>query len=133
MSGQENNGMKKDQDHSHGAAHSESGGSKKSPIALVISEIELLLAEKRTALSVMRTGIAVLALPLSIVSVLIVTSRYYTASQVIHWLISLSVVNVLLVVLGFYLVMAALHRIRTVNRRIQELKVRFRDISELIE
>ena len=42
----------------------------------VFGEIQLLLAEKRTALSSMRTGIAVFALPLSVLSVLVATSKY---------------------------------------------------------
>ena len=44
---------------------------------LSINQVQLLLSEKRTALSVMRTGIAVLALPLSIFSALIATSKWY--------------------------------------------------------
>ena len=44
---------------------------------LSINQVQLLLSEKRTSLSVMRTGIAMLALPLSIFSALIATSKYY--------------------------------------------------------
>ena len=51
---------------------------------LVFDQIQLILAEKPTALSTMRTGIAVFALPISAFSVLIVASRYYDASQVLH-------------------------------------------------
>src|SRR5436853_3351931 len=43
---------------------------------LILGEIQVLLAEKRAALASMRTGIAVFALPLSVLSVLIATSRY---------------------------------------------------------
>ena len=39
------------------------------------NEVQLLLAEKRTSLSAMRTGIAIFAFPLSVLSVLIATSR----------------------------------------------------------
>ena len=49
---------------------------------LSINKVQLLLSEKRTALSVMRTGIAVLALPLSIFSALIATSRWYNVMEV---------------------------------------------------
>ena len=45
--------------------------------AVHISHIQLILAEKRTSLAVLRTGIVVLSLPLSVVTVLIATSRYY--------------------------------------------------------
>ena len=47
-----------------------------------IGEVQLLLSEVRTALSLMRTGIAILALPLSVFSVLVATSRYYDALNV---------------------------------------------------
>jgi len=53
----------------------------------VFGEIQLLLAEKRTALSSMRTGIAVFALPLSVLSVLVATSKYYDVLRVLHFLV----------------------------------------------
>lgn len=56
---------------------------------VVMDEIQLILAEKRTSLSVMRTGIAILALPLSVMSVLVATSRLYDAPSVLHFLIPL--------------------------------------------
>src|SRR5881296_2993719 len=43
---------------------------------VIFGEIQVLLAEKRTALASLRTGIAVFALPLSVLSALIATSRY---------------------------------------------------------
>lgn len=45
--------------------------------SLAFNEVQLILAEKRTALSTMRTGISVFVLPLSVLSVLVATSRYY--------------------------------------------------------
>ena len=55
--------------------------------ALLLGEIQVLLSEKRTALSSMRTGIAVFALPLSVLSVLIATSRYYSIGKVMPLLL----------------------------------------------
>jgi uncharacterized membrane protein YidH (DUF202 family) len=49
---------------------------------VIFGEIQVLLAEKRTALASMRTGIAVFALPLSVLSALIATSRYYSMEKV---------------------------------------------------
>jgi len=46
------------------------------PDPIIINEGQLILAEKRTSLAVIRTGIAVFALPLSVLSLLIVTSKY---------------------------------------------------------
>ena len=45
------------------------------PDNVIFGEIQVLLAEKRTALASLRTGIAVFALPLSVLSALIATSR----------------------------------------------------------
>ena len=42
------------------------------PDAIVINEVQLILAEKRTSLASLRTGIAVFALPLTVLSFLIV-------------------------------------------------------------
>ena len=52
--------------------------------ALVFNEVQLVLAEKRTALSAMRAGIAVFVLPLSVLSALIATSKYYDLLKVLH-------------------------------------------------
>jgi hypothetical protein len=52
------------------------------PDNVIFGEIQVLLAEKRTALASLRTGIAVFALPLSVLSALIATSRYYSLDKV---------------------------------------------------
>src|SRR5438552_19010318 len=77
----------------------------------LFNEIQLILAEKRTALSGLRTGIAVFALPLSVASVLIATSKLYNALQVLNLLIVLLVLNLGLICLGLYLVFHSLARI----------------------
>jgi hypothetical protein len=99
---------------------------------LIINEIQLLLAEKRTALSLMRTGIAVFALPLSVFSVLIATSRFYTPGAVLHWLIAVLVINLALVALGAYLVVRALLRIHAIEGSISLLKARVPDIGAFV-
>jgi hypothetical protein len=75
--------------------------------ALLLGEIQVLLSEKRTALSSMRTGIAVFALPLSVLSVLIATSRYYSIGKVMPLLL----LNLGLVVLGTWLVFHSIGRL----------------------
>jgi hypothetical protein len=67
---------------------------------VIFGEIQVLLAEKRTALASMRTGIAVFALPLSVLSALIATSRYYSIEKVMPLLAPLMLLNLGLVVLG---------------------------------
>ena len=99
---------------------------------LAVQEMQLLLAEKRTALSTLRTGIAVFALPLSVLSVLIATSKAYEVAQVIHWLVPLVLLCAGLVVLGVYLISIAVWRIRRYDRLIDGLKRKHTRLAELL-
>jgi uncharacterized membrane protein YidH (DUF202 family) len=89
---------------------------------LLINELQLLLAEKRTSLAVLRTGIAVFVLPLSVMSVLIATSEYYSLNKVLHLFVPVVILNSLLVILGIYLIVRALLRIYRVDQHINEIK-----------
>ena len=100
---------------------------------MVINEIQLLLAEKRTSLSTMRTGIAVLVLPLSVLSVLIATSKYYDMIQVMHLILPLLALCTALVVLGAYLIIRSIMRIRLQDRHILEIKKKHGRIAEIID
>jgi len=101
--------------------------------SLILGEIQVLLAEKRTSLSALRTGIAIFALPLSVLSVLIATSRYYSIGQVMPLLVPLLLLNFGLVVLGSWLIYISIHRIRHYEHRIRELTQKYRSIAEFIE
>src|SRR5882672_10361504 len=92
---------------------------------LTFNEVQLLLAEKRTALSTLRTGIAIFAFPLSVLSVLIATSRSYEPHEVLHWLVPLLVINAGLVALGVYLIVVAIRRIRHYDRLIDKFKRKY--------
>jgi len=105
-----------------GGTVSSEGSSQGRDSLLLLNEMQLLLSEKRTALSIMRTGIAVLALPLSVFSVLIATSRYYNAAQVLHFLILVAVISAGLVALASYLIIRAVGRLHSLDRRINDLK-----------
>jgi uncharacterized membrane protein YidH (DUF202 family) len=98
-----------------------------------LAKSKLLLAEKRTALAALRTGIAVFALPLSVLSVLIATSRYYSTGKVMPLLVPLLLLNLGLVVLGSWLIYRSIHRIHHYERRIRELSQKYRSIAEFIE
>jgi uncharacterized membrane protein YidH (DUF202 family) len=100
---------------------------------LIFGEIQVLLAEKRTALASLRTGIAVFALPLSVLSVLIATSRYYSIGKVMPLLVPLLLLNFGLVVLGSWLIYRSIHRIHHFEHRIRELSQKYRSIAEFIE
>jgi uncharacterized membrane protein YidH (DUF202 family) len=100
---------------------------------IIFGEIQVLLAEKRTALASLRTGIAVFALPLSVLSALIATSRYYRIEKVIPLLAPLMLLNLGLVVLGTWLVFRSIHRIRHFETRVRELSEKYRSIAQFIE
>jgi hypothetical protein len=100
---------------------------------LIFGEIQVLLSEKRTALASLRTGIAVFALPLSVLSVLIATSRYYNFSKVMPLLAPLLLLNLGLVVLGSWLIYHSIRRIHHYDRIIRGLTQKYRSIAEFIE
>src|SRR4051794_37078831 len=101
--------------------------------AVIFGEIQLILAEKRTALSSLRTGIAIFALPLSVLSVLVATSKYYDVLKVLHFLLPLLLLNAGLIALGGYLIFHAISRIRRFDRHIRELKRQHSAIAEFID
>ena len=103
------------------------------PENIIINEVQLLLAEKRTSLSTLRTGITVFVLPLSVLSVLIATSKYYNILQVMPLIIPLFIICVLLVFLGSYLIIRAMIRMRHHDSLILKLKRKHRWIAEFID
>ena len=103
------------------------------PDNFIFGEIQVLLAEKRTALASLRTGIAVFALPLSVLSALIATSRYYSFEKVMPLLLPLMLLNLGLVVLGTWLVFRSIRKIRHFEHRIRELSEKYRSIAQFLE
>ena len=101
--------------------------------SVIFGEIQVILAEKRTALASLRTGIAVFALPFSVLSVLIATSRYYSFHKVMPLLVPLMLLNLGLVVLGCWLVLRSIRRIHHFEQRIRELSEKYREIGKFIE
>ena len=102
-------------------ADTEAGGARKNE-SVSVSRIQLVLAEKRTTLAVMRTGIGVFTLPLSVVTVLVATSRYYDVLETYHLLIPLLGICAGLIVLGIYLVHRSVRRIRKQDALINKIK-----------
>ena len=101
--------------------------------SIVINEVQLILAEKRTSLAVMRTGIAMLALPLSVMSVLIATSKYYDVLHVLHFLVPLGMLNLVLIIFGSYMIVRAVIRIHNYDRLIHQIKLKHSVIADFIE
>lgn len=100
---------------------------------VIINEVQLILAEKRTSLSVLRTGITVLVLPLSVMSVLIATSRYYDVLHVVHFVVPLMGLNVVLTALGMYLIIRATLRLHRYDRMIKQIKAKHSKLSEFLD
>ena len=97
------------------------------------NEVQLLLAEKRTSLSTLRTGIAVFVFPLSVLSVLIATSKSYELPKVMLWLVPLMLLNLGLIALGVYLVTRAVVKIRHYDRLLDKLKSKHSRLAELLD
>lgn len=87
-----------------------------------VALIQLVLAEQRTALATLRTGIAILVLPMSVVSFLIATSRYYTVTNELHLLIPLLLFSGTIVLVGFYLVLKSVSRMHQHDKLIAKIK-----------
>ncbi len=103
------------------------------PPAIIINEVQLILAEKRTSLAALRTGIAVFAIPLSIMGVLVATSRYYEILDVLQLFILVMVMNTLLLALGSYLIIRAIIKLRHEDRMILDIKRKHSAIAEFID
>jgi len=100
---------------------------------LLIAEAQLLLAEKRTSLSTVRTGIAIVALPLSITSVLIATSKLYSADDVPRLLFAVLSACVLLFLLGCYMIVRALIKMRHYDQKLTDLRSRNSTFARLFD
>jgi hypothetical protein len=101
--------------------------------AMIINEAQLILAEKRTSMAAMRTGIAVFALPLSVLGLLIATSRLYDVLHVLPLIIPLGILLTALIVLGSYLILRALSSIHRYDRMLYRLKACHSKISQFLE
>ncbi len=100
---------------------------------LIINEVQLLLSEKRTSLSTMRTGIAIFAFPLSVLSVLIATSRQYQPKDVLPFLVPLALINAALIALGSYLIVHSIRRARHYDQLILDLKRQHSRLAALLD
>lgn len=99
----------------------------------VFGEVQLILAEKRTSLASLRTGLAVFALPLSVLSLLVATSKYYEPKEVLALLLPLLVLSGGLALLGAFLIIRSVMHIHRHDRLISRIKERYSTIAEYIE
>jgi len=100
---------------------------------MIMNAVQLILAEKRPSLSALRTGIAVFALPLTVLGLLIATSRYYDFLQVIPLLVPVLIICGALALLGGYLVIRSIVRIHHHDRLAGEIKRKHSSIAEFMD
>ena len=74
--------------------------------------IRTIDAEKRTHLAELRIGIGILTIPMSLLTVLIATSSYYSVNDVLSFIAGLVVGIVILSFIGVYLVYSSMRRLR---------------------
>ena len=74
-----------------------------------------------------------IVLPLSVLSTLIATSRYWDAMRVLNLLVPLLVLNAGLVLLGCYLIFHSIRRIRHYDKLIREIKRTHSSLASFIE
>jgi uncharacterized membrane protein YidH (DUF202 family) len=99
----------------------------------LLDEIQLILAEKRTSLSILRTGIAVVTLPLSVLTILVVTSKYYRVFEILTLFIPLVVLCIGLTIWGIYLIVRASRSIRHYDAMIRKLKLENSRLKEIVK
>jgi len=90
--------------------------------------IRTIDAEKRTHLAELRTGIGILTIPMSLLTILIATSNYYSVNQVLGYMVALVVCIVLLFLVGGHLVFYSLRKLRSDDR----LRLKCDDLSCLV-
>jgi len=99
----------------------------------IFAEVQLILAEKRTSLATLRTGIAVFALPLSVLSLLVATSKYYEPSRVLHFLLPLLALSAALAILGAFLIVRSIRHIHHQDQLILRLKREHSILAEYLQ
>jgi hypothetical protein len=115
-------------------AESATRETKESPLSdsSLFGEVQMVLAEKRTALSTVRTGIAVLALPLSVLGLLVATSKYYEPTRVLQFLLPLLGLSALLALFGAYLIIHSMKCIHRYDRMLNSIKRQHSALAEFM-
>jgi uncharacterized membrane protein YidH (DUF202 family) len=99
----------------------------------LFNEVQVILSQKRTSLSMLQTGIAVFALPLSVLSVLVATSKYYSVSDSASFLYPLLGLCLVLVSLGIFLIIHAMAQIRRHDRLLEKIRKEHSAFAEFID
>ena len=99
----------------------------------IINEVELILSEKRTSLSVLRTGIAIIMFPLSVLTVLVATSRFFDIKEALFYAIPLGFLCLVLLIYGIVLVIRSTRSIRKYDQVAEKLLKKSDYLSQLLD
>ncbi|OQX90634.1 MAG: hypothetical protein B6D58_09830 [candidate division Zixibacteria bacterium 4484_95] len=99
----------------------------------IINEVNLILSEKRTALSVLRTGIAIIMFPLSVLTVLVATSRFFDIKDALIFAIPLGFLCLVFFIYGVLLVIRSSISIRKYDELAKKLLKQSNYLSQLLD
>lgn len=99
----------------------------------IINEVELILSEKRTALSALRTGIAIIMFPLSVLTVLVATSRFFDIKEALFYAIPLGLFCLVLLIYGVVLVVRSSKSIKKYDKVAKKLLKQSDYLSQLLD
>jgi hypothetical protein len=91
---------------------------------LMTDEILVFLQEKRTALAAIRIGISTVMAQISILGVLIITSKYYDRMEVLHLLIPFTVLNIAVFGIAGYFIVRSIIQMHILDREIRKCRKR---------
>ena len=77
-----------------------------------LAVIRTIEAEKRTHFAQLRTGVGILTIPMSLLTILIATSNYYSIGDVFAFIVALVFGIICMSAIGGYLVASALKKLR---------------------
>ncbi len=98
-------------------------------LKIALALIRTIEAEKRTHLAELRTGIGILTIPMSLLTILIATSNYYSIDTAFSFIIGLVIGIIALSLIGGYLVIRSLQKLRAT----EELRHSCKDVACLLE
>jgi uncharacterized membrane protein YidH (DUF202 family) len=98
-------------------------------INTTLAIIRTIDAEKRTHLAELRTGIGILTIPMSLLTILIATSDYYSVAAVLSLIVAVVTGIIILTAIGAYLVIIALKKLR----KTELLRGQCKDLACLME
>ena len=100
---------------------------------LIVEEILVLLQEKRIALRMVRIGISAVIAEITILGLLIATSRYYKWIEVMHLWIPFVLLNLIVLAIAGYFIFGSLTHIHHLDRQVLRYKKSHGVLSNLMD